>query len=133
MLKKLVSEKLVDYVAMDIKAPLTWEKYRKVACIDNMKLFENVLESVKLLKGSKIDYEFRTTVVPGMHKEKDILEIADQIKGAKMYALQQFTPKETTLDPEFANLKPYPDAFITGIKDRISGHFGTCEVRNNSE
>lgn len=130
ILRKLIDEKLVDYVAMDVKAPLSWEKYSRVACIGDRNLFESVLESVKLLMDSKVDYEFRTTVVPGLHTEEDIIELAGQIKGAKMYALQQFTPKDTTLDPEFTELKPYPDSFLTDLKDKISKNFGRCEVRN---
>lgn len=130
MLKRLVKEKLVDFVAMDIKAPLTWDKYRIAAAIEDRDLFGNVLKSVKLLMESGVDYEFRTTIVPGLHKKGDILEIAGQIRGARKYVLQQFTPKDTTLDSGFKKLKSYPDSFLTDLKDMISGNFEKCEVRN---
>jgi pyruvate formate lyase activating enzyme len=130
MLKKLLDEKLLDFIGMDIKAPLEWEKYGRAAGIKDRHLFDNVLKSVKVLKESGIDYEFRTTVVPGMHTEEDIIEIAGQLKGAKMYALQKFKPEDTTIDPRFAKLAPYPDSFLTDLCSKIRKSFRSCEVRN---
>jgi pyruvate formate lyase activating enzyme len=133
MLKALIRDKLIDFVAMDVKTSLKREKYMKAAAISDGRLFGNVLKSVEMLKDSGMDYEFRTTVVPGMHTEGDILEIADQLKGSKKYVLQKFIPRETTLDPEFAKVPPYPDAFFTGLKDKIGGKFGEFEIRNVNE
>ncbi len=130
MLKHLIGEKLLDFAAMDIKTSLKWEKYKNVAGIDNKALFDNILKSVDIIRNSSIEYEFRTTVVPEMHEEKDIMEIAEQLKGAVKYTLQKFTPKDTTLDPKFATLPPYPDRFLTGLKKKIEKNFGTCDVRN---
>ena len=130
MLKELLDNKLVDYVAMDIKAPLVWEKYSKATRTKDKRLFGNVLKSVRLLMASGVRYEFRTTVVPRLHSEEDILELAGQLGGAKTFALQQFTPKDTTLDPKFAKAKPYPDAVLKNLREKISGNFETCELRN---
>ncbi len=103
ILKRLIDEKLVDYVAMDIKAPR--EKYEKVIGVKvNIKDIE---ESVKLLKEGKVDYEFRTTVVPSLHSKEDILEIAKWLSPAKNYYLQNFRP-EKTINPDFERIKPYP-------------------------
>ena len=108
LLKKLVEEKTVDYVAMDIKAPIEKEKYGEAAGIAAGQLFENVKSSIKFLMQGKVGYEFRTTVVPGMHNEKDIEEIAKYIQGAKKYALQKFE-QGNCLDPEFNELKTQSD------------------------
>ncbi|GAG72576.1 unnamed protein product, partial [marine sediment metagenome] len=66
MLRDLVERSLVDYLALDIKAPFEWEKYSKAAGIVDKKLLGKVKESVKILLSSNIDYELRTTVVPGL-------------------------------------------------------------------
>jgi len=133
MLEKLLDEKLVDYIAMDIKTSLKWDKYSKVAGIKDRKLFENVLKSVEIIKNSSVEYEFRTTVVPELHEEKDLLEIAEQLKGAKMYALQKFTPKDTTIDPKFSSIAPFPDSFFREMKDKMCHQFEKCEIRNTNE
>jgi len=103
MLKELMDMKLVDYVAMDIKAPLTIEKYSKATGVNAEKLLENVKESIRLLMESGIDYEFRTTVVPSIHSLEDIKQISRSLKGCRKYVLQKFDVSigKTVLDPEF--------------------------------
>lgn len=76
---------LVDYVAMDIKAPL--EKYHIITPVTD-KLMENISKSIEFVKGAK-DYEFRTTLDPHL-TIKDIEAIAKMLKGAKKYYIQQF-------------------------------------------
>ena len=105
-LQDLIFKKLVDYVALDIKAPLDFEKYCQASGVRNEKLFAAVKKSILVLKGSGIDYEFRTTVVPGLHTAEDVKEIAHQLRGAKKYALQNFVPGRT-IDPAFKDKKPF--------------------------
>jgi len=119
-LKELI--KIVDYVAMDVKLPK--DKYLKVLGIKP----DNIDKSIKILKESKIDYEFRTTVVPDILDKKDILKIAKWISGAKKYYLQNFRP-EKTLDPKFEKKKPHPDEYLANIKKTISPFFKICKVR----
>jgi len=91
MLKNLIEEKLVDYVELDIKNKLDFEKYNlTVGGVLTEEMFENVKKSIKLLLEGKIAYEFRTTVVKELHTIEDIVEIARTIKGAKVYYLQNF-------------------------------------------
>jgi len=91
MLKNLIEEKLVDYVEMDIKNKLDFEKYNlTVGGVLTEEMFENVKKSIKLLLEGKLAYEFRTTVVKEFHTVEDIVEIAKAIKGAKVYYLQNF-------------------------------------------
>ncbi len=130
MLKDLIESGLVDYVAMDIKAPLTWKKYSKAAGIKDKALIDNVKESVKIIMGSETDYEFRTTVVPKLHTEDDILSIAASIKGAKRYVLQQFTPKDTMIDAKLSGKNLFSCKQLNKIKAKMEGNFGECEIRN---
>jgi len=124
LLKKLIDKKLIDYVAMDIKAPK--EKYSEVAGtkVDVKK----IQKSIDILKEGKIDYEFRTTVVPTIHTKEDILKIARWISPAKKYFLQNFRP-EKTIDPKFEKIKPYPQEFLLEIQKAISPFFEICQVR----
>ena len=89
MLRRLIDDRLIDYVEIDIKAPLTFEKYnRAVGDVLTPKVFGNVKASANLLLKSRIDYEFRTTLVKELHTKEDILEICRSIQGAKRYYLQ---------------------------------------------
>jgi pyruvate formate lyase activating enzyme len=104
MLKKLLDSKVVDYVAMDVKAPLTVEKYSKAIGVNAERLLENVKESVKTLMQSDMDYEFRTTVVPTIHDADDMEQICLSLVGCRKYVLQKFDVSigKTVIDP---NLK----------------------------
>ena len=103
MLKELLDRKLLDYIAMDIKAPLTTEKYSRATGVNAEKLLENVKESIRLLMESGIDYEFRTTVVPSIHTLDDIKQVCLSLKGCRKYVLQKFDVSigKTVLDPDF--------------------------------
>lgn len=86
-LKALVNKGLVDYVAMDVKN--SREKYARTIGVNNPPLDE-IDESIKFLISGEVDYEFRTTVTAGLHTSTDIEKIAEWIKGAKKYFLQNF-------------------------------------------
>ncbi len=122
MLKKLIDEELIDYVAMDVKLPK--ERYKEVLGVD----VKNIEESIKVLKDSKIDYEFRTTVVPTILDKEDIIKIAKWLSPAKKYYLQNFRP-EKTIDPKFEKIRPYPDEYLPEIQKTISSFFEVCKVR----
>ena len=124
MLKKLIDEKLIDYVAMDIKAPK--EKYE--IAIGVKVDIKKIEESIKILKEEKVDYEFRTTVVPAVHTKEDIIKIAKWIKPAKKYYLQNFRA-EKTINPKFKQIKSYSKDFLLEIQREISQFFEICEVR----
>jgi pyruvate formate lyase activating enzyme len=91
VVKELVHEKAVDYLAMDIKAPL--HMYDNICRVDVDT--GAILKSVEFIMGSGIEYEFRTTVAPQL-KPEHIVEIASTIiKGARMYVLQQYRRPQT--------------------------------------
>lgn len=102
MLQELLQKNLVDYVAMDIKAPLEYKKYQ-YACGGRLSSqnFMNIRSSLQLLLQQEIKVEFRTTVVPALHRLPDVVEIAENIKGTQIYTLQQFNPE----NPWDANLR----------------------------
>ncbi|SHG53047.1 pyruvate formate lyase activating enzyme [Thermosyntropha lipolytica DSM 11003] len=106
MLETLVESRLADCIAMDIKAPLQWEAYARACGSLTAELFMKIRNSVHMLVSSDIEVIFRTTVVPGLHTEKDIIEIARYIKGDKKYLLQQFNP-ENALRESYQSIRPY--------------------------
>lgn len=124
MVKDLIEKKLVDFIAMDIKAPL--ERYQEVVKVDVDK--EKIKESVELIKNSDIDYEFRTTVVPDLYDEKDALAIAHWLKGAKKYCIQQFR-SERTLDPAIKNQKPYKEEELQRFLELVKPYLKRVEIR----
>lgn len=123
MLSKLVEEKDVDYIAMDIKAP--FEKYQKIT---KSKIDVNkIKESIGIIK--RMDtYEFRTTIVPDL-KKKDIMKIAELINGARAYYIQQFAP-DICLNKNYCRKNPYDNEFLNDLIEEIRNSFEICEIRN---
>ncbi len=117
VLEKLIGK--VDYVAMDVKCPP--EKYREICGFDFVK------ESIDLVKKNK-DYEFRTTVVPGIIDEETIEKIGQLLKGSKTYFLQQFR-NEKTLDEEWRKVRPYDDEKLDKLAEIVKPYFGKVGVR----
>lgn len=124
MLKRLIKNKLVDYIAMDIKAPL--ERYEKVVKVkvDTGK----IKESIKLIINSTIDYEFRSTILPRLHNKEEIIEMAKLVKGARVYYLQRFRPLEPLLNPAFHREKPFSEQEMEEFK-RICSKYVKTELR----
>lgn len=124
MLKRIIKEKLVDYVAMDIKA--TKENYGKV--VGKSVNVGDIEKSIEILKQNKVDYEFRTTIVPTIHSKEDIIKIVKWISPTKKYYLQSFRA-EKTINPKLEKVKPYSKEFLSDIKKEISRFFEVCEIR----
>ena len=111
MLKKILDEKLVDYVAMDIKN--SEEKYALTCGLESIDL-DIIKESVSLLMNGDTDYEFRTTVINEFHEEADFEKIGEMIKGAKRYFLQRFTDRDSVpygnlTAPSFDKMRKYAE------------------------
>jgi len=90
MIKTLIDDMLLDYIAMDIKAP--YEKYPEVTCVSSEGAADPaaIKESIELIKNSGLDYEFRTTICRELLVEADIISMMEMIKGAKKYCLQRY-------------------------------------------
>lgn len=127
MLEYLISENLIDYIAMDVKAPLN-TKYSDAAGVKvNL---EDIKRSIDLIESSGIDYEFRTTIVPIFLSKDDVYSIISELSGSKKYALQQFRP-DYTLDPALSELKPYPSETIMDLADAAQKVIKTVTVRGD--
>jgi len=114
VLKGLVNDGLIDYVAMDVKGPV--DRYKRWCGVDiNTK---NIEESIQFILEGKVDYEFRMTVVPFLHREDDVYEAAEYIRYAKRFTIQEFRP-HNTLDPSYANIKPFSPDKVAKIRENV--------------
>jgi len=104
MLENLMEAGEIDFVSMDVKAPLDPFSYQRSAgtSID----LNLILKSIDILKRGSVDYEFRMTVVPGLHQKEDIQTLGSQLRAGQRFVLQNFDP-ENPLDPALKNIPPY--------------------------
>ncbi len=126
VLETLLDEGLVDYVAMDVKAPR--EKYGGTCgvTLDTSRIDR----SIKTIMAAGVDYEFRTTVVPQLD-ENDVLSIARWLRGARRYVLQQFRRPDENND--FVDLRnaahPHPENWPDRILPEIESLVENCLLR----
>lgn len=115
ILKPLLREKLLDYVAIDIKnAP---SQYAETCGAD---VIEYVEKSVALLKNSNIDYEFRTTVCHPFHSPECMEEIGRWLRNAKRYYIQPFVDSGNLLGSGISAMaKPELEALLSAVKPYI--------------
>jgi pyruvate formate lyase activating enzyme len=107
VLENLIDEGLLDYIAMDIKAPI--EKYG--------------------IKNSDIDYEFRTTVNDKLLTLEDFEALADWISPAKRYVLQRYKYDEGVLDKKRSGIQDCNISFLKKVKEKLNGNFGEILIR----
>lgn len=122
-LKDLVNNGLIDYVAMDIKSGPSG--YGQCVGIGNYDI-SKIIESKDFLLSANVDYEFRTTVVKGLHSEEDFFEIRDFIKGAKRYYLQHFKDSGDLIG---FGLDAFSKQEMYDFKNIVSPYVCSCEVR----
>ncbi|MEA4977414.1 MAG: anaerobic ribonucleoside-triphosphate reductase activating protein [Methanomassiliicoccaceae archaeon] len=126
VLDDIIGAKLVDYVAMDIKAPLAIDKYRQAT--GGYGDVDAIKRSICLIMDSGVGYEFRTTVYPGVLSHEDVVDIARSVKGAERFCIQQFRPK-ITLDPEAGKVKPYSVKELRAMHDAAKPYVKRVSVR----
>ena len=124
IVEKVIKEKLVDYIAMDIKNSI--DRYEQASGVKFFK--EEIKKSVKLIMQGEIPYEFRTTVVPGIHTPADFLAIAQWIKGADKYWLQKYVDGKI-LDPKLKEKIKNKTLDLDKIKKSIEKNFGQVKIR----
>ena len=127
LLSKLIDEGLVDYVAMDVKAPLDTDRYSKITGVDAGGLLKNIKSSIKLIMDSGVDYEFRTTLIPGEHTDKEVGRIAEDLGGASRYCLQKFQPQ--TRFEELNKNEPQTDEEMEELAKTARKHIEQVEWR----
>ena len=123
VLKRLFEENLLDYVAMDIKAPP--EKYFQV--VNRSVNVKNIVDSVDFIKNCGVDYEFRTTVVKEQLNFDDFEKIGSFLRGASLYYLQKFR-NSTTLNPEFASMNTYSDSEFEILKNMLEKYVSSVKI-----
>lgn len=124
VLARLIRGKLLDYIAMDVKAPM--EKYQNVVKVPVD--IDVIRESIRIVLKAKIPHEFRTTVVVSLLAEKDIASIVREIAGAKRYVLQKFQAART-LNKLFLKEKTYSDDDLLKIKNQMEKAFPLITIR----
>jgi len=124
MLEIIINHSLVDYIAMDIKAPL--EKYKEVT--HSVISPEKIKRSIRMIMNSGIRYEFRTTVVKSQLSKEDIISIGKLVEGAELYILQKFIPSKT-LDPNFSDEKTYSDREFKDLQRKLEKFVCRCLIR----
>lgn len=117
MLQHLINNRLVDYVAMDIKNSL--DRYATTAGVSHIDT-DNIVRSIALLEGSDIDHEFRTTVVAEYHDSDSFVGISQLIAGADKFYLQKYSDNGQTFDntltaPTDDQLEQYADIVRTTV------------------
>lgn len=127
VLGKIIKEKLVDFIAMDIKS--SPNRYPLATGIDFD--IKKIKKSVKLIMESGIDYEFRTTVVPGIHDEKDFEKIGKWIKGARAYYLQEYRDGHI-LDQKIKNGSAGSVLDLKKIKRMLEKNIKNVGIRENN-
>jgi pyruvate formate lyase activating enzyme len=116
----------VDYVAMDYKAPL--ERYPAVTDCPSLEL-ERLCESVKLLIDWGGSYEFRTTIVEGIHSEQDILAICRELAGGRRYVLQGYVPSPGVVPQDGLPTRRTPMSVLRRLHEICREHFEETILR----
>ena len=126
VVKGLVDEGLIDYIAMDVKGPLgAYERW--CGCpVDNKK----IRESIDFILEGRVDYEFRMTLVPFLHREEDALQVAREIRPARRFFVQEFVPRET-LNEKYATIKPFSPERMKAIREAVAAVLSNAPVRRH--
>ncbi len=125
-LKQLAKEKLIDYVAMDIKNAM--EKYSATSGCESLDI-NLINESIDFLMENTIDYEFRTTVVAELHTVSDIKAIAKRIAGAKKYFLQNFVDSGNIIGE---NLHPVNEETLNQMESAAQEFVKPAKIRGKN-
>jgi len=116
VLEDLIKAEEIDFVSMDVKAPLDPFSYRRsIGLSIDLNL---ILRSIEILKKGKVEYQFRMTVVPGLHREEDINTLGDQLRVGQRFVLQNFNP-ENPLDPSLKEILPYDQKILTKMEREV--------------
>ena len=88
VVKDLIDNKLIDYIAVDVKC--AFEKYKSITNYDGEEIRKNIPELINYCKKNNVFIECRTTFIPDLMDENDIIEISNTVKDCDLYTIQQF-------------------------------------------
>ncbi|MBU1684363.1 anaerobic ribonucleoside-triphosphate reductase activating protein [Patescibacteria group bacterium] len=125
MLKNLIQKNLINYIAMDIKAPL--EKYNQITGVEVD--FNKIQKSIKIIMQSNLPYEFRTTVVPKFLDAEDIKKIGELIQGAKKWFLQNFKSNTDLVNKKLENKSAFLNKKMKEMCEVGKQYVKNCEIR----
>lgn len=124
IIERLLGLGLLDYVALDVKAPPD----RYVELGGGARSGERVFQTARVLMDSDVDYEFRTTVVPGLHCEADLREIGEALEGAKRCFIQNFRP-DNALQSNLRERVPFTGVRLEAFKVALEPFVGSVGIR----
>lgn len=125
ILAELIEKKLIDYIAMDLKAPL--DKYAETVGIKMS--CNNLKKSVKIILKSGLPHEFRTTVVPGLLEKDDFRKMGELIKGADNWYLQVFKSDTDLVNSSYRGRKAFSAKQMKELAAVGAQAVGKCAVR----
>lgn len=120
----IIESDLVDYWAMDVK--YSDELYKQG--LNGGQIITGVAESIKLIKESGVEYEFRTTYMKGLHTEDSVHEIGEMIEGASNYYIQNFRPGKT-IDSSLDRSNSFNDADLRRFAQIMQGYVTNVTIR----
>ena len=125
VIESLLKQKLLDYVAIDLKTSPA--KYNELT---NREVdFSKILETINLLKNSEVNYELRTTCLPGFVSLEDLEKIKNEVKSVKKYCLQQFINNTPLLDNSWEEVEPYSLEVLEEFKSFVQTFATEVELR----
>jgi pyruvate formate lyase activating enzyme len=125
MIKKLIKNKLLDYIAMDIKAGE--KKYNEVT--GSRAKLSNIKESIKIIRESGLPYEFRSTIVPGLHDGEEIKAMGKLIVNAEKWYLQNLKVDTDLMNAKLQAIKPYTKKEMEEFRKIGNQFVKKCEMR----
>jgi pyruvate formate lyase activating enzyme len=125
VISTLADMRCIDYAAIDVKT--SPEKYSTLT--DREVDFSKITESINILRDAGIDYEVRTTCVPGYVTMEDLAVIGDTIGHVKKYCLQQFNRAVPLMDRSWEVIEPYPTQTLAQFRNYVQTFADTCEIR----
>jgi len=125
MIKDLMKKKLIDYIAMDIKAPA--DKYNLVTGVKVN--FKNIAKSVKIIMQSDLPYEFRTTITPELLNKENIDKMGKFIQGADKWFLQKFKTDIDIINNELKSKKALTGKEMKEMAEIGKKYVKQCEIR----
>lgn len=124
IIKELIKDNLIDYLAVDIKQ--SWDNYSDLS---SEAILPELKKTFSLILNSELEYEFRTTVVPGWHDKKEIEKIAKTIQGADRYYIQNFKAVNT-LDPALKERRSFAPTELQSFKEAAEKYLRVVKIRN---
>ncbi len=124
ILDELIKNRLIDYIAMDIKAPLS--RYAEVCGVKVRT--DDIQSSLEIIKHSQLPYEFRSTLVKGLHRKADIIRMAKLAQDAPKYYLQNFNYQSRLVKPDFAG-KFFTHQEMENMRQIVLKFVSDCQIR----